>query len=209
MSIGSKVRRMFGPYERTISDLWRSMFIDLSDLTQQLLDWSPTAMRILEIGCGEGGVTERLALAYPDAHILGIDIAGNIGRLYRGRVEGVSFRQIAVQTLAEERSGLFDLIIMCDVMHHIAPSMRAEILAAAGTLLAPSGRFVFKDWVRTTTPIHCAAYVADRWLTGDDVKFLSCAEAQRLLVASFPNASLGGQARIRPWRNNFALLLQS
>lgn len=205
MSIGGKVRRMFGRHEPRISALWRSMFIDLDDLTRQLLDWAPTTQRILEIGCGEGGVTERLSLSYPDADILGIDIAENIGRLYQGRTDHVSFRRMTVQELAAEAPEAFDLIVMCDVMHHIPPPMRADILTAARSLLAPLGKFVFKDWVRTATPVHCAAFAADRWLTGDDVQFLSSSEAEDLVIGCF---KVSAQARIRPWRNNFALLLQ-
>lgn len=209
MPIGSKVRRMFGRHERAISDLWRSMFIDLDDFTARLLDWSPTANRILEIGCGEGGVTECLASAYPEAEILGIDIADNIGRLYTGRTGGVTFRKVTIQELAGEGIGTFDLVVMCDVMHHIPPSLRQEILAAARTMLAPGGRFVFKDWVRTKTPIHGAAFAADRWLTGDDVRFLSPDEATDLVTASLADTIICERARIKPWRNNFALVLQS
>lgn len=206
MALGSLVRRMFGRHERYISGLWRSMFIDLNDLSRQLVEWLPTAKRILEIGCGEGGVTERLAAIYPDADILGIDIADNIGRLYQGPTDRTLFRQMTVQALRDEGPAEFDLIIMCDVMHHVPPPVRQEILADARALLAPAGAFVFKDWVRTVTPVHGAAYAADRWLTGDDVKFLSSAEAEELVFESFERPVK--KARIRPWRNNFALLLQ-
>ena len=208
MALGSIVRRMFGRHERLISDLWRAMFINLDDLTRQLLDWSPNARNILEIGCGEGGVTERLAASYCDATILGIDIADNIGRLYQGPTDRVSFRKMTVQELAAEHPGAFDLIVMCDVMHHIPPALRNDILSAARSLLAPSGKFIFKDWVRTLTPVHGAAFAADRWLTGDDVQFLSSEEAEKLLATAFDQSPALAHARIKPWRNNFAVLLR-
>lgn len=208
MGIGSRVRRLFGPYEPWISELWRSAFINLDAFAAQLLHWVPQANKIVEIGCGEGAGTERLAEAYPDATIVAIDIASNLGRLYRGRTKGVSFRQITVQELARTHAAAFDLIVMCDVLHHIPPELRDEIMTATRSLLAPGGQFVFKDWERTATPIHWIAHASDRWLTGDDVHYPTRSEAETLLAGSFGSSSVRACAEVRPWRNNFALLLQ-
>lgn len=208
MPLGSVVRRMFGPHERRVSELWRAGFIDLDAFFMQVRGWVPQASRILEIGCGEGAGTERLATSYPDTSILAIDIADNIGRLYDGRREGVQFRQMTVQALAEEHPGAFDLILLCDVLHHIPPSLRAEILSATRTLMSPGGSFVFKDWERSATPIHWACHASDRWLTGDRVEYLTPQETEALLDRSFAPFLIRGRARIKPWRNNFALLLQ-
>ena len=208
MSIGASVRRMFGRHERLIADLWRGAFIDLDHFIAQLRTCVPAATRILEIGCGEGAGTERLAAAYPKASILAIDIASNLGRLYRGPKENVSFRQRAVTDLTETHAGEFDLIVMCDVLHHIPPELRPEIIAAARRLLAPGGSFIFKDWERRPTPIHWIAFAADRWLTGDRVQFVTEGEAETLLSAEFSAAGAKTSFRVRPWRNNFALLMQ-
>ena len=208
MSIGGRVRHMFGRHERLVSELWRSGFIDLDEFIGRVRDWAPSACNILEIGCGEGAGTERLAAAFPEATVLAVDVADNLGRLYRGRLEGVSFRQITVQELASERSFEFDLIVMCDVLHHIPPELRAEIIAATRRLLASGGCFVFKDWERTATPIHWIAHAADRWLTGDRVRYPTRPEAEHLLANSFGDASIRDRTTIRPWQNNFALLLQ-
>lgn len=209
MSLGSTVRRMFGRHERAVSDLWRSLFIDLDDLRGHFRQWVPDAERILEIGCGEGGVTECLAEAFPDAEILGIDIAETVGRMYRGGRDRVTFRQVTVQDLVSEKPQRFDMIVMCDVMHHVPLPLRHEILSAARDMLAPRGHFVFKDWVRTATPIHAAAFAADRWLTGDEVHFMSRAEATELVAQGFAASTIREEARIKPWQNNFALVLQA
>jgi 2-polyprenyl-6-hydroxyphenyl methylase/3-demethylubiquinone-9 3-methyltransferase len=199
---------MFGRHEKGVSELWRAGFIDLDAFFAQVRDWVPEASRILEIGCGEGAGTERLAASYPNSSILAIDIADNIGRLYGGYTESVQFRQVTVQELAVEQSGMFDLIVLCDVLHHIPSSLRMEILAASRALLGPGGSFVFKDWERNATPIHWACHTSDRWLTGDRVEYLTPHEAEALLDRSFAPSSIRGRARIKPWRNNFALLLQ-
>ncbi|HEX5259038.1 MAG TPA: methyltransferase, partial [Sphingomicrobium sp.] len=123
--------------------------------------------------------------------------------------DNVSFRQIAVTDLPKTHAGKFDLIVMCDVLHHIPPELRAEIVAAARRLLAPGGCFVFKDWERRPTPIHWIAYAADRWLTGDRVQYVTKAEAETLLASEFDGTGPKISFRVRPWHNNFALLMQA
>ena len=209
MSIGSRVRQMFGRHERLVAELWRAGFINLDEFFARVQEWVPQPTRILEIGCGEGAGTERLASAYPGAEITAIDITPNLGRLYAGRMDRVQFRRMPVQDLLPAHAAKFDLILMCDVLHHIPSDMRPEILAAARELLSPGGSFVFKDWGRAATPVHWVAYAADRWLTGDRIRYLTPHEAEDLISSNFPGTSLRARATVRPWRNNFALLMQN
>lgn len=69
MAIGATVRRAFGKHERKVSELWRAIFVDLDAWIAAVHDWAPGAKRILELGCGEGYSTERLAAAFPEARI--------------------------------------------------------------------------------------------------------------------------------------------
>jgi 2-polyprenyl-3-methyl-5-hydroxy-6-metoxy-1,4-benzoquinol methylase len=208
MGVGATVRRMFGRHERLIADMWRAGFVDLDDLFRRIREWVPNPKAILEIGCGEGAGTERLAITYPDASILALDIAPNLGRLYAGATARVVFLQAPVTELAKTHPGKFDLILMCDVLHHIPTELRSDIIAAARLLLAPGGSFVCKDWARRPTLIHWIAYAADRWLTGDRIRYSTVSETETLFVQSFGTA-VRKRATIKPWRNNFALLMQS
>src|ERR1700737_3902722 len=66
MRPGPLIRRSFGPYERVITEAYRRVFTKLDDFIGLVLVWVPQARRILEVGCGEGAITERLVEAYPD-----------------------------------------------------------------------------------------------------------------------------------------------
>ena len=208
MALGSLIRKSFGRHEHRVAGLYRSAFLDLRDYSAKIGDWVPGAHRILEVGCGEGAVTEILADAYPDADILAIDIVPSLGRLYRGRSDGVAFRQAPVSDIAVERPASFDLITLSDVMHHIPPELRPEILHAIRRCLAPGGRFVFKDWARTPTPIHWLCYASDRWLTGDRVAYLTPQEAMALVTSSDPAFEPVAQCNVGPWKNNYSLIFQ-
>ena len=82
MRPGPLVRRLFGPYEITEAD--RRLFVDLDDFMDRLQVWVRQPRRILEVGCGEGAMTERLSRAYPAATVTGTDITLRIDRLFRG-----------------------------------------------------------------------------------------------------------------------------
>jgi 2-polyprenyl-3-methyl-5-hydroxy-6-metoxy-1,4-benzoquinol methylase len=207
MPIGPTVRKMFGRYERHATELYRSIYIDLDSYIEVISGWISAPKRILEVGAGEGAVTERLARAFPDAEILGIDIMPAVGRLYAGPAGKVRFEEKTVQQVAAEQPGAFDFVILSDVIHHVPPALRREILEALRACVAPGGRAIFKDWARSSTPIHWMCVASDRYLTGDDVSFLSRDEAAETLEEVFGNGAIAGTAFIKPWRNNFAFLL--
>ena len=62
--------------------------------------WVPEPRRILEVGCGEGAMTERLTKAYPAATVTGTDITPRIGRLFRGDAAKVRFLRSRVEDVA-------------------------------------------------------------------------------------------------------------
>ena len=208
MSIGARVRQSFGRHEHRVADLYRGAFLNLRDYAANIANWTPGATRILEIGCGEGAMTEILSTTFPDAHILAIDITPRLGRLYRGNRDKVEFRQISVQDLAVQQPGAFDLITLSDVLHHIPPPMRPDVLAAMSRCLAPGGRFLLKDWSHAPTPIHWLCHAGDRWLTGDRVAHLTPEQAVKLVTRSVPKLRLIARGSIRPWSNNYALTFQ-
>jgi 2-polyprenyl-6-hydroxyphenyl methylase/3-demethylubiquinone-9 3-methyltransferase len=208
MPLGPVVRSLFGRYERQIGELYRAVFIDLDALIAIMRTWQPTATNILEVGCGEGAVTERLRRAYPNACITAIDITPRIGRLYRGAVDRVRFLQTAVEDVARREPGRYDFAVLADVVHHIPVQHRRGVLDGIRTLLAPSGLLVFKDWARAFTPIHWMSYASDRWLTGDRIRYLSDAEMRQLLATSFGATSIVAEARVAPWSNNVAFLVR-
>ncbi len=208
MGIGAIVRKAFGPLEPKVAEAYRELYMSLEDYAAQLHDWAPQASRILEVGGGEGAVTEILAAAYPDAEILSIDIMPQIGRLYRGPRDRVEFREATVQEIAQQLPGQFDLVMLSDVVHHIPQDLRAEVLDALASCIAPGGRFILKDWARTPTPIHWLSYASDRWLTGDKIAYLTPEEMKHLLGTAAPSLNRIDEGRIKPWLNNFTLIFE-
>jgi 2-polyprenyl-6-hydroxyphenyl methylase/3-demethylubiquinone-9 3-methyltransferase len=202
------VRGAFGRYEPQIAEAWRSIFVDLDRCADLIYAWVPNAARILEVGCGEGALTERLASRFRTADILGIDVTPRVGRLFRGPTAQVTFLQVGVEAVARERPGAFDLIVLSDVLHHVPVAVRHSLLSGVADALAPQGAFVFKEWLRTGSPIHWLCYAADRFITGDQVSYIDAAEARYLLDTHLTAAAVVAQAGIPPWTNNQAFLVR-
>src|SRR5262249_39100858 len=155
MPIGPCVRQLLGPLEVPVADLYRASFIDLARFARLLRRWAP-AETILEVGCGEGALAGRLAKVYPGARITGIDISQRVGRLFRGDRDRVVFQRETIQSFAAARPASFDLVVICDVMHHVPWDRHADLLAHARRTLKPGGRFALKDWEDRNNLIHWA-----------------------------------------------------
>lgn len=202
MGIGTWVRRRLGPLEIPATDAYRRAFIDIGSLAHDLAEVAP-AKRILEVGCGDGSLAQRLSQTYPDASYLGIDIAPTAGRLYRGKPGWAEFRVVTVQELLAERPEPFDLVLLVDVIHHVDTGLRPEVLRAAADLVRPGGYLAIKEIERTRGPYYRLVYVADRYITGDRVRFHTLPEL-RTMMAGTRQWGFGEavESRVRPARLN-------
>ncbi|HLI15878.1 MAG TPA: methyltransferase domain-containing protein [Acidimicrobiales bacterium] len=93
---------------------------------------------ILELGCGTGRLTERLAVAYPSARLLAVDIARPMVEAARARLAGrprVEVRLADAEAL--ESAERFDLVVSnATIQWFAAPAASLRRLAG---LLAPGG----------------------------------------------------------------------
>lgn len=100
--------------------------------------------RALDLGCGLGLFTERLALCAEE--VVGIDISAvAISRAAdRTRSFGnVRFQQGDILVLDPELNGSFDLVVIADTIYYLPPPIRDETLKSLAVrfarLLAPDG----------------------------------------------------------------------
>ena len=148
MGMGTFVRHQLGRFEIPAANLYRSAFINLGSLADQIAAVVP-AKRILEVGCGDGCLAQQLSRVYPDASYLGVDVAPTAGRLYRGDPGWAQFRTVAVQDLLLEKPEPFDLVLLVDVIHHVPSEIRDEVLRCSAELVARAAI----SWSRSSSEI--------------------------------------------------------
>jgi cyclopropane fatty-acyl-phospholipid synthase-like methyltransferase len=203
LKIGPAIRTRLGRFEIPAADAYRSLFINLEDCAELVASLWP-AKRILEVGCGDGSFGQRLLDRYPDAHYVGIDIADQPGRLFRGDEGRAEFHSMASSDYLATGPEPFDLVLVVDVLHHVPHDMRKALMTDVRALTASGGHYAVKEWQPTSTVSHWAAYAADRFITGDRIAHLDMAEL-KAHVSEWLGDELVVEARVPPRRNNYLL----
>jgi 2-polyprenyl-3-methyl-5-hydroxy-6-metoxy-1,4-benzoquinol methylase len=207
MSLGSFIRRMAGPLEPALANGYRSFFFDIDAFADSIADLG-CGSRVVEIGCGEGALISALATRMPDATFLGLDVAPTVGRLFKGDSSRTAFICADAEEVVEVEGGRADLVLICDVMHHVPPGDRDRVWAAALQLVKPEGTIVFKEWIRSASPIYGLGYFSDRFVTGDRIQYQSRKEWAKAIAEVAPLWRIASELSLRPWKSNHAFVLK-
>ncbi|HEY1070820.1 MAG TPA: bifunctional 2-polyprenyl-6-hydroxyphenol methylase/3-demethylubiquinol 3-O-methyltransferase UbiG [Thermomonas sp.] len=162
---------------------------------------------VLDVGCGGGLLSEALAKA--GARVTAIDLAPNLLKVARlhGLESGVKveYRQAAVEALAEELPGAFDVVTCMEMLEHVPDP--ASVVRACATLLKPGGRLFLSTLNRTPAAfalaIVGAEYIARLLPKGTHQyrDFIKPSELARLLRdAGLAIEDVSGLL-YEPWRN--------
>jgi 2-polyprenyl-3-methyl-5-hydroxy-6-metoxy-1,4-benzoquinol methylase len=96
---------------------------------------------LLDVGCGHGVLVALLTDGHPERRVVGIDP----DERKIGRQANVEFQACMIETLAAERPGSFDSVIVADVLCLVAKTAWPSFLDAARRLLRPGGQLLLKD----------------------------------------------------------------
>ncbi|MGH8172096.1 MAG: bifunctional 2-polyprenyl-6-hydroxyphenol methylase/3-demethylubiquinol 3-O-methyltransferase UbiG [Rhodanobacteraceae bacterium] len=141
----------------------------LHDLNPVRLDYIAArvnlkGVRALDVGCGGGLLSEALARA--GAEVTAVDLAPavlDVARLHlhESKLE-VDYREIAVETLAAELPGHFDIVTCMEMLEHVPDP--ASVVRACAALLKPGGKFFLSTLNRTPMAFGAAILGAEHVL---------------------------------------------
>lgn len=121
---------------------------------------------VLDVGCGGGILSD--ALAREGAQVLGIDLsekALQIAQLHAMEAQtlNVQYRCIAVEDLAAEQPGKYDIITCMEMLEHV-PDV-PSVLKAITTLLCPGG-WLFTATISKNPKAFALAVVGAEYIAG-------------------------------------------
>lgn len=126
-----------------------SEFKPLHQINPLRLDWidqlaSIKGKRVVDVGCGGGILAESMARR--GANVLGIDLADKplkVAQLHamEAGVANLDYRSVAVETLASEQAGQFDVVTCMEMMEHVPDP--SSVVQACANLVKPGGWVFF------------------------------------------------------------------
>jgi 2-polyprenyl-6-hydroxyphenyl methylase/3-demethylubiquinone-9 3-methyltransferase len=126
-----------------------SEFKPLHQINPLRLDWidqlaSIKGKRVVDVGCGGGILAESMARR--GANVLGIDLADKplkVAQLHamEAGVANLDYRSVAVETLAVEQAGQFDVVTCMEMMEHVPDP--SSVVQACANLVKPGGWVFF------------------------------------------------------------------
>ena len=100
--------------------------------------------RVLDIGCGGGILAD--AMARKGGDVLGIDLSTKALRVAQlhaleAQTEGVTYREVSAEKLAQEQPGSFDVVTCMEMLEHVPDP--SSVVRACATLVKPGGHVFF------------------------------------------------------------------
>lgn len=140
--------------------------------------------KILDYGCGVGLVTRALRQRFSRATVHGYDPSARSIAAARQNDEGESASGSAASGTIRYADALdaldrdYDLILLANVLHHVPPSERPELVAQLATRLSDPGRFAILEHNPRNWPVM---RILARHPFDQDAVFVRHEEAEALL----------------------------
>jgi len=113
--------------------------------------------RIVDLGCGFGKSTWPLRKTFPDAEVIGIDLAAPCLELALEKANerglAIRFRQADAEATGIESASV-DLVTSTMFIHELPLDVLARVFAETARILAPGGIIRFLDFQRTGDPLR-------------------------------------------------------
>lgn len=142
---------------------------------------APSGGKLLDYGCGVGLLAGHLKRRLPNVQIDGFDISQDCV----DRIDANLVRQGIFTSDPNEAGRSYDVIVLSNVLHHVRPEERPDLILEIGSRLAKNGRVVIFE--------HNPINPLTRWAVSQCVfdqdaillkacEMLSCLRAARLRV---------------------------
>jgi hypothetical protein len=204
MALGARIRALLGDRRsRQVGALYRAIFADMAAEAAILAAEVPRGAHVLDIGGGDGVPLNNLLNLRDDITAVSIDPAPVVGQWIEPRHDARITRLpgTTLEAFLQSDARRPDAVLLCDVMHHIPPSARAEFVASLGRLAAAVSQL--KLIVKDVEPGYPRALLGDR-----AVRPIGRDELMQLLLPALPGFRCRETPLFREDSPNFALVFE-
>lgn len=122
-------------------------------------------LKIVDLGCGTGNLTQKIITAYPNAHITCSDMAENMLKMAKAKLvkeRNVSFWLGDIRDF--DYSNKYDMIVSSLVLHHIEKKEKLKFYRKLYNALRDGGVFYTMD-IFLSPSRHLQKLYINRWKT--------------------------------------------
>jgi len=102
---------------------------------------------VLDLGCGTGLELPAIYARFPEAHVVGIDLAGDMLALLRERCAGLDVETLRMSYFDYDfPENQFDAVVSVMSLHHFTPAQKLDLYSRARSTLKPGGVFLNCDY---------------------------------------------------------------
>jgi len=119
---------------------------------ERLIPHVASRASVLDVGCGSGLFLALLSAAVPDVAGVGFDssrpaiaMAGRVAEQVRLSGLRAELRFVRLDIVESWPAGLFDVVSLVDVLHHIPPAHQKSVIERATKKVKPGGVLLYKD----------------------------------------------------------------
>lgn len=141
----------------------------------------PVSGSLLDLGCGPGLLLETLAAQYPELRLSGLDIAPEMIRVAKARLDGKADLRLGDSEELPWSDESFDYVFCVDSFHHYPNPER--VLTEIGRVLKRNGEFVLAD-PTAPAPFRSVLNHLIRFLRRGDVRMYDQREITALLASA-------------------------
>lgn len=139
----SALTRFYDPLMATVlrESAWKAELVEQAGLSDD--------MRVLDLGCGTGTLTTRLARSAPGVHVVGVDADADALERARTRIAESGAQAELLEARAEALpfdDWSFDRVVSSLLFHHLTTEGKHAALAEARRVLKPHGELHVADW---------------------------------------------------------------
>ena len=147
----------------------------------------PVEGRILDVGCGYGYLANYLSLQSPRRQVVGYDVASDRVQIAQQTIGSRRNVEFLVVNSPDRLSGMFDSIVMTEVLHHMPYEQQGPLLASVFAKLKPGGSFVMREGDKGFSLRYALFNYFSEWVLycgKEKLKFRSAEEWARMLTTT-------------------------